>query len=102
MFGVGESGGILATFAFLATDAPEYRLGYSLSLGFLAAGTLTAVAYYAACRWQNRALRADEEKESERAEVSSRAKGTMEEGEVESLRARVEKREIDWGYRYFL
>ena len=91
MLGVGESGGILATFAFLATDAPRYRLGYSLCLGFLGVGAVAAVGYYAACRWENRALRLEEERERERDRV---------EGEGECVRGR--KRELEWGYRYFL
>ena len=82
MLGVGESGGILATFAFLATDAPRYRLGYSLCLGFLGVGAVAAVGYYTACRWENRALRLEEEREGE------------------SVIGR--RRELEWGYRYFL
>ena len=107
MLGVGESGGgILATFAFLTTDAPEYRLGYSLCLGFLSAGVVAPIMYYAACRWQNRALRLDEERETEReresVEVGLSPERGIEEREVEFLRDRRRKRELEWGYRYFL
>lgn len=82
IFGVGESGGILATFAFLAKDAPQYRFGYSLSLAFLAAECGLATAYWAACKWQNRGLRRAEE-----------------DGIVDG---RVVSTGMDFGYRYFL
>ena len=51
MIAFGNCGGIVATFTFLARDAPEYRTGYALLLGFL---TWAAVAQpgYAGIVWK--------------------------------------------------
>lgn len=51
MIAFGNCGGIVATFTFLARDAPEYRTGYAVLLGFL---TLAAVAQagYAGIVWK--------------------------------------------------
>lgn len=43
--GFGNCGGIVATFAFLARDAPEYRTGYAVLLGFLALAAVTQAGY---------------------------------------------------------
>lgn len=84
IIGIGDTGGLVATFSFLATDAPYYRLGYKLSMALLAVSMLAATAYYAACRYENIALRKAEEDLS----------GTEE--RIES------KGGLDVGYRYFL
>lgn len=84
IIGIGDAGGLLATFSFLATDAPEYRFGYKLSLGMLATSALAAAAYYVACRYDNRKLRKAEEDLSGTEEIIERKGG------------------LDVGYRYFL
>ena len=82
--GIGDTGGLLSTFAFLATDAPYYRLGYKLSLALLAVSMLAATAYYAACRYENSALRKAEADLGGTEETIERKGG------------------LDVGYRYFL
>ncbi|KAL9115556.1 MAG: hypothetical protein Q9187_007290 [Circinaria calcarea] len=84
IIGIGDAGGLLATFSFLATDAPEYRFGYKLSMSLLAVSMLAAVAYYAACRYDNTKLRKAEEDLSGTEEIIERKGG------------------LDVGYRYFL
>lgn len=51
--GFGNIGGIVATFAFLAKDAPEYRTGYGLLMGFFCLAAVSAGAYFGAVRWEN-------------------------------------------------
>ncbi|KAL9066662.1 MAG: hypothetical protein Q9161_007421 [Pseudevernia consocians] len=45
MIGFGNCGGIVATFAFLSRDAPEYRTGYAVLLGFLSLAAVTQAGY---------------------------------------------------------
>ena len=45
MIGFGNCGGIVATFAFLSRDAPEYRTGYAILLGFLSLAAVTQAGY---------------------------------------------------------
>ena len=41
----GNCGGIIATFTFLATDAPYYHMGSSLCMGMVALGSVAAAVY---------------------------------------------------------
>ncbi|KAK2629871.1 hypothetical protein QTJ16_000691 [Diplocarpon rosae] len=52
--GFGNIGGIIATYAFLPGDAPQYRKGYSICLGFLCLSAASCCAYAAAVAWENR------------------------------------------------
>ncbi|KAF2192979.1 putative allantoate permease [Zopfia rhizophila CBS 207.26] len=45
MISFGNTGGILATFTFLASDAPHYKKGYSICMGGVCLSTLATVAY---------------------------------------------------------
>ena len=64
--GFGNIGGIIATFAFLAKDAPAYHTGFSLLLGFYCLAAVSATAYLAAVWWQNRTFETgSESKEGE-------------------------------------
>ena len=54
--GMGESGGILGTFTFPASDGPYSRLGYTLSFTFIALCAVASIAYYLACWFHNRSL----------------------------------------------
>ncbi|KAI4099497.1 MAG: hypothetical protein LQ339_005924 [Xanthoria mediterranea] len=51
MISFGTTEEIVATFAFLAKDAPRYHTGYSILLAFLCLGSL-ATALYMACVWR--------------------------------------------------
>ena len=42
---VGNCGGFVATFTFLGRDAPEYKTGYAVLLGFLALAAVAEVGY---------------------------------------------------------
>ena len=52
--GFGNCGGTIATFTFLAKDAPKYVKGYSLSLGFLAFSATCCTVYFFALVFENR------------------------------------------------
>ena len=52
--GFGNCAGIIATFAFPSADAPRYRLGYSLGLGFLCLAGAAALAYFVGCLMANK------------------------------------------------
>lgn len=43
--GFGNIGGIIATFAFISTDAPYFTKGYAISLGFTCLSGLASVLY---------------------------------------------------------
>ena len=43
--GFGNCGGIIATFSFLAKDAPKYVRGYSICLGFLGLAAISCTLY---------------------------------------------------------
>ncbi|PHH77049.1 hypothetical protein CDD83_4173 [Cordyceps sp. RAO-2017] len=45
MISFGNTGGILAPFAFLQSDAPEYRPGYAMCMAVAVLGMVTALAY---------------------------------------------------------
>ncbi|KAL3428268.1 major facilitator superfamily transporter [Phlyctema vagabunda] len=50
----GNIGGIIATYAFLQSDAPEFRTGYSICLAFLCLAAFSCTLYEIACWHQNR------------------------------------------------
>ncbi|TVY33863.1 MFS transporter [Lachnellula occidentalis] len=52
--GFGNIGGIIATYAFLQKDAPYYKRGYAISLGFLCFGAASCLVYACAVSWENR------------------------------------------------
>ena len=52
--GFGNIGGIIATYAFLAKDAPEYKPGYSICIAFVCLSAASCVCYFVACWVQNR------------------------------------------------
>ena len=54
MVGFGNCGGIVATFSFLAKDAPKYTKGYSLCLGFIGFSTICCTIYFFALISENR------------------------------------------------
>ena len=52
--GIGQAGGIVAVYSFLAKDAPRYVPGYSICLGFDAFTILMAIAYFLGLWTENR------------------------------------------------
>ncbi|ATZ51438.1 hypothetical protein BCIN_07g00770 [Botrytis cinerea B05.10] len=52
--GFGNIGGIIATYAFLAKDAPEYKTGYGICLGFLCLSAMSCLLYFVAVMLENR------------------------------------------------
>lgn len=52
--GLGNCGGPIATFSFLASDAPKYVKGYSLSLGFIGFAAVCCTLYFFALVSENR------------------------------------------------
>jgi hypothetical protein len=50
MIGFGNSGGIIATFSFLTTDAPYYHTGYSICMGAMCI-CLASSTLYAGLIW---------------------------------------------------
>ncbi|CZS89785.1 related to nicotinamide mononucleotide permease [Rhynchosporium agropyri] len=52
--GFGNIGGIIATYSFLPGDAPEFRKGYSICLGFLCLSAFSCCLYAVAVFVQNR------------------------------------------------
>jgi MFS family permease len=69
VIGFGNIGGIVATFAFLASDAPHYVKGYTICLAVTAVGAV-AIALYALLLWQeNKQLRAAPEPKEDGTEV---------------------------------
>lgn len=58
MIGFGNAGGIIATFTFLAKDAPFYHTGYSICVGAMCI-CVSAVVVYAGLAWrENKAIKA--------------------------------------------
>ncbi|ORY03758.1 putative allantoate permease [Clohesyomyces aquaticus] len=53
MISFGNTGGIVATFTFLATDAPYYKKGYSICMGAICLSVVSTIAY-AALVWRER------------------------------------------------
>ena len=52
--GFGNCAGTIATFSFLAKDAPKYVKGYSLCLGFIALSATSCTLYFFALISENR------------------------------------------------
>jgi len=52
--GFGNIGGIIATYAFQMKDAPQYRRGYSICIGFVCLSAVSCCVYFVACWVQNR------------------------------------------------
>ncbi|ESZ92196.1 putative Uncharacterized transporter [Sclerotinia borealis F-4128] len=52
--GFGNVGGIIATYAFLAKDSPEFKSGYAICLGFLCLSAVSCAAYVLVVGWENR------------------------------------------------
>lgn len=52
--GFGNIGGIIAVWAFLAKEAPTFKTGYSLCLGFTVLSIVACIVYAAACHMANR------------------------------------------------
>jgi hypothetical protein len=45
MISLGNTGGILATFTFVASDAPRYNKGYGICMGALCVSFLSSLVY---------------------------------------------------------
>lgn len=52
--GFGNIGGIIATYAFLAKDAPNYKPGYKISIAFSCLSAGACCVYAVSLLWQNR------------------------------------------------
>ena len=52
--GFGNTGGIIAVFAFLAKDAPDYKTGYSICVSFLCLSAVSCCVYGVGCFVENR------------------------------------------------
>lgn len=52
--GIGNLGGIIASFAFLKEDGPKFVTGYSISLAFTSLSILACIVYYFGCWMQNK------------------------------------------------
>ena len=58
IIGFGNTGGIVATFSFLAADAPRYTKGYIICLAVTALGSVAATIYGFLGWRENRKLKA--------------------------------------------
>ncbi|MCJ1380519.1 hypothetical protein MMC17_003627 [Xylographa soralifera] len=65
LIGFGNTGGIVATFAFLSTDAPRYTKGYTACLAVTAVGILAVMAYGFLVWLENKRLKATSKEEEE-------------------------------------
>ena len=52
--GFGNIGGIIATFAFLPKDAPQYIPGYSICIAFICLSAISCLAYFLTVWSQNK------------------------------------------------
>lgn len=52
--GFGNIGGIIATYSFLAPDAPLYKKGYSICVSFSCLSALCCAIYAVSVTWENR------------------------------------------------
>jgi peptidoglycan/LPS O-acetylase OafA/YrhL len=52
--GFGNIGGIIATFSFLQKDAPLYKRGYGICIGFICLSAASCVVYFFSVWSQNR------------------------------------------------
>lgn len=57
MISFGQTGGIVATFSFLATEAPQYAQGYAACLAVSCAGLASVIGYAALALRDNKELR---------------------------------------------
>lgn len=54
---VGSTAGFIAAWSFPKSDAPQYRLGFSLGIGFLAVSLFMSLIYFGMCIVENRKRR---------------------------------------------
>lgn len=66
MISFGNTGGIVATFCFLAKDAPLYHLGYSICMGVTCVGVLALLLYAGSAILDNNSTRRTDGKEGAR------------------------------------
>jgi hypothetical protein len=52
--GFGNTGGIVAVYAFLKKDAPRYKTGYSICIAFVCLSLVSSIIYFVLCKIQNR------------------------------------------------
>lgn len=52
--GFGNIGGIIATYSFLAKDAPYYKPGYSICISFCCLSIIACILYAIALMYENR------------------------------------------------
>ena len=98
--GFGNTGGIIAVYAFLKKDRPWYVPGYSISVAFCCLSILASVAYFFACLFQNR-----EREGKVKAGVADDADGAHAFGgaaDEEAERRIAEKGDLALTYRYLL
>ncbi|KIW67122.1 hypothetical protein PV04_06395 [Phialophora macrospora] len=57
----GNIGSIIATYSFLKTDAPEFKTGSRICIGFLCLAFIACLAYFVACVTENRKIARQEE-----------------------------------------
>jgi len=50
----GNTGGIIAVYAFLAKDKPKFITGYSICISFVCLSVLSVCTYTGLCAWENR------------------------------------------------
>lgn len=53
---VGNMAGFISAWSFPEEDAPQYQLGFSLGIGFLAASFTMSIVYFVMCWMENRKL----------------------------------------------
>ena len=54
LVGFGNCGAIIATFSYLAKDAPRFSKGYRLSLGFIVLSAVSCTLYFFTLIHENR------------------------------------------------
>lgn len=52
--GFGNIGGIIATYSFLAKDAPRFKRGYSICVSFVCVSAVSCIVYFVSVLMQNR------------------------------------------------
>jgi hypothetical protein len=52
--GFGNIGGIIATYAFLSTDAPNFTKGYAICIAFTSLSGVASIAYFISISIENR------------------------------------------------
>lgn len=77
--GFGNIGGIIATFSFLAKDAPNYTKGLSIGLAFTVMAMITIVGYSAGLMYENRLKRSGrmDAKYEQMSEVEKKVAGDL-------------------------